>query len=313
MLFAVDHGNSAIKTPNFTFTSGLASYPVRPPIETEVIEYNGTFWACSGQRISYMRDKTQDDRFFILTLFAICKELDRTGPLPPMVDVDLAVGLPPEHFGALKTKFAEYFKRGRVRFVYKQVPVCLVFRTVMVYPQAYAAVIPQAEELSKMPRTFIIDIGGYTTDVLLLRNGRPDLQVCRSLPMGVITMGNDIIGKVSALHEITIEDDQIADIVQGRPSILPSEVQQMILSEVKSHAAATLDKLRELQVDLRATPAIFIGGGSLLFRSFVEESPLVASAGFVDDARANAVGYGMLGAAQLRKMPQNGGDGLARG
>lgn len=313
MLFAVDHGNSAIKTPNFSFASGLASYPVRPPIEPEVIEYDGTFWACSGQRISYMRDKTQDERFFILTLFAICKELERNGPLPPMVDVDLAVGLPPEHFGALKVKFADYFKRGRVQFVYRQTPVCLVIRQVMVYPQAYAAVIPRAETLAKMPRTFIVDIGGYTTDVLLLRNGRPDLQVCRSLPMGVITMCNDLIGRVSALHEITIEDDQIADIVQGRPSILPPEVQQMILSEVKNHAAATLDKLRELQVDLRATPAIFIGGGSLLFRSFLEGSPLVASADFVEDARANAVGYGMLGAAQLRKAPQTGGDRIAHG
>jgi plasmid segregation protein ParM len=25
---------------------------------------------------------------------------------------------------------------------------------------------------------FVIDIGGYTTDVLLLRNGKPDLQFC---------------------------------------------------------------------------------------------------------------------------------------
>ena len=35
---------------------------------------------------------------------------------------------------------------------------------------------------------FIVDIGGYTTDVLLLRNGKPDLQFCRSLESGVITM-----------------------------------------------------------------------------------------------------------------------------
>ena len=27
MLFSIDHGNSAVKTPNFTFTSGLADYP----------------------------------------------------------------------------------------------------------------------------------------------------------------------------------------------------------------------------------------------------------------------------------------------
>ena len=74
------------------------------------------------------------------------------------------------------------------------------------------------------------------------------------------------------------------------------------------------DKLRELQVDLRANPAIFIGGGSILFRSFVEESPLVAHADFVTDPKANAIGYGMLATAQLRRMaPQNhGGSSLRR-
>lgn len=40
---------------------------------------------------------------------------------------------------------------------------------VFVYPQAYAAVVPQAEKLRETPRTFVVDIGGYTTDVLLLR------------------------------------------------------------------------------------------------------------------------------------------------
>ena len=65
MLFAIDHGNSAVKTTNFVFTSGLAEYPVKPPLQTDVLEWGGKFWALSGQRISFMRDKTRDDRFFI--------------------------------------------------------------------------------------------------------------------------------------------------------------------------------------------------------------------------------------------------------
>ena len=48
MLFAIDHGNSAIKTPGFVFTSGLTDYPVKPPVETDVLEFGGTFWTLSG-------------------------------------------------------------------------------------------------------------------------------------------------------------------------------------------------------------------------------------------------------------------------
>ena len=39
MLFAIDHGNSAVKTTNFVFTSGLAEYPaMKPPLQTDVLE-----------------------------------------------------------------------------------------------------------------------------------------------------------------------------------------------------------------------------------------------------------------------------------
>ena len=75
------------------------------------------------------------------------------------------------------------------------------------------------------------------------------------------------------------------------------------------------DKLRELQVDLRANPAIFIGGGSILFQNFIEESSQVAQADFVLDSKANAIGYGMLATAQLRRMTQqnHGGEFFAEG
>ena len=45
-----------------------------------------------------MRDKTKDERFFILSLFAIAKELRQREALQPMVEAELAIGLPPEHY-----------------------------------------------------------------------------------------------------------------------------------------------------------------------------------------------------------------------
>ncbi len=313
MLFAIDHGNSAIKTPDFVFTSGLTDYPVKPPVETDVLEFGGAFWTLSGERIPYMRDKTKDERFFILSLFAIAKELRQREALQPMVEAELAIGLPPEHY-ELRNRFAEYFKRGTVQFKFNDTPISLMIRQVLVYPQAYAAVVPQAQIIQQNPRTFVVDIGGFTTDVLLLRGVQPDMQFCRSLEMGAIPMANGIIGRVSALHDIKIDDDHIADVIQGRPTILPDDVQETIRATVKSYAAGILDKLRELQVDLRATPAIFTGGGAALFRTFIETSSQVAKAEFVADPKANAVGFGMLATAQLRQMQaQKVGEGFAQG
>jgi len=307
MLFSVDHGNYAIKTPNDSFIAGFAKYPVWPPLAEHVIEYGDSFWTLTGSRIPTMRDKAKDDSYFILTLFAIARELSSQGDLPPYADIDLAVGLPPEHFSALKDKFVRYFKRSGVKFAYNGAPVCLAIRRVFVYPQAYAAVVPNSRVLMSTPRMFIVDIGGYTTDVLLLRNSKPDLEFCRSLELGVITMNNDIIGKVSALHDMKIEDDHITAVIQGQETILPNDVIKTIRESAIRHADTILNKLRELQVDLRSNPVIFIGGGSVLFKEYLENSAMVVKSDFILDPKANAIGFGMLADRQIKKLDLNGG------
>ena len=72
----LDHGNRNMKTAEEVFTSGFVESDLKPVLG-EYLEYNGKFYSLTGERIPYMRDKTQDDRFFILTLFGIGKELER--------------------------------------------------------------------------------------------------------------------------------------------------------------------------------------------------------------------------------------------
>lgn len=304
MLIAIDHGNYAIKTVNHSFVSGLSEHTVKPPMTDEILEYEGKFWTLSGRRLNYMRDKTQDERYFALTLFAIAKELEKNGGYQPVERIQLAVGLPPEHYGVLKDRFARYFKRDNViRFVYRDRPYSILIDRVMVFPQAYAAVVPQSSQVIHTLRIFVVDIGGYTTDVLLLKNGKPDLQFCRSLETGIITMNNEIIRKVGALHDMRIEDEHISAVLSGKETILPEDVKETIRGATKLHAQDILNQLRELQVDLRSNPAIFIGGGSILLRPYLESSPLVAKASFVESPNANAIGYEMLGKQALSLRP----------
>lgn len=307
ILVAVDHGNYAIKTPNFSFTSGLLELSGKATIhQTEIVEYNGRLWTLSNERIRYMRDKTQDDRYFILTLFAIAKELENMGVDSPLEQIDLAVGLPPEHYVTLRDKFKEYFTRGKVNFVYNDRPISLVIRHVFVFPQAYAAVASRAQDMRDMPMAYIVDIGGYTTDVLLMRDGFPDLKICRSLEIGVITMYNPIIGLIGAKHDMLIEDGHINAILQNKRTSLPDDIQVSIHEAVKLHANETVNQLRELRVDLRANPAVFIGGGALLFEKYLKESPLVMRAEFEKNPKANAIGYKLLGERQLKKLANQG-------
>ena len=71
MLIAIDHGNKFVKVPNHApFTSGLQESD-SPPFGGETLKYQGKYYTLSEKRIPYHRDKTEDERFFVLTLFAI--------------------------------------------------------------------------------------------------------------------------------------------------------------------------------------------------------------------------------------------------
>ena len=76
MLVAVDHGNKQMKTRNLVFTSGLTESDNPPPFGDSILEYKGKYYTTSEQRIPYLRDKTVDNRFYILTLYAIACEIE---------------------------------------------------------------------------------------------------------------------------------------------------------------------------------------------------------------------------------------------
>ena len=114
-------------------------------------------------------------------------------------------------------------------------------------------------------------------------------------------MNNEIIRKINTLHDLHIDDEHISAVLLGEDTILPVEAQDTIKSATKAHAGNILNQLRELQFDLRSTPAMFIGGGSLLLRPFIENSSLVAKADFVSSPSANVCGYEKLAASILNQ------------
>ena len=74
------------------------------------MKYQGKYYTLSEKRIPYHRDKTEDDRFWILTLFAIAYEIQAAKAYTPnIMRIQLAVGLPPAHYGTQHKAFSAYF------------------------------------------------------------------------------------------------------------------------------------------------------------------------------------------------------------
>lgn len=94
LVIGTDHGNKQMKSTNCPpFISGLKESRTKP-FGKDILEYQGKYYILSNQRIPYKRDKTEDEKFFILTLFAIARELEvRNGFTKNILPIGLGVGL----------------------------------------------------------------------------------------------------------------------------------------------------------------------------------------------------------------------------
>ena len=266
--------------------------------KTDYIGWNGKYYSLTERRISYLRDKTEDDRFFILTLFAIAKELeyrDVSETLDP-IDITLLVGLPPAHYEQLHSRFEQYFLRRReaIDFEYNGKYYSVRINKALSYPQAFAAAVTQYSTLKAHSVAYIIDIGGFTIDVLKLRFGRPDLEVVESFEKGVITLYNSIASKCNSQYARILEECEIDEVIRNQPTVLPGEVQQLIRSMTADFLAEFYNFLRERGIDVSTSKCVFAGGGSLLLRGMIERGNKVAFPIFIEDIHANAIGYEVL-------------------
>ena len=135
MIISVDTGNKLIKTENCEFNSGISILDKMPGEQEEVIEYAGKYYMPTSKRLSYLEDKTEDERYFILTLFAIARELFyreecKDIPTQEIYEVELLVGLPPAHYGKLRKSFKAYFYRNGepIKFCYKNRTYTIAFK-----------------------------------------------------------------------------------------------------------------------------------------------------------------------------------------
>lgn len=296
MLIAIDHGNKQVKTIHCPpFVSGLAESTTKP-FGTNILKYQNRFYTLSNQRIPYMRDKTEDERFFVLTLFGIAGEiLDRNCYEEEAMRIQLAVGLPPAHYGAQHKAFAEYFSgRGVVNFQYHGNTYAIYIDDVKCYPQAYAAAVTCLKDLIVYPRVLIVDIGGFTADYLLMRNGAADLSVCDSLENGVILLYNRISAKVNAEFNMLLQEQDIDAILKGQGTSYPLNVASLVEQMAQDFVNDMINRLREQMLDLSAGVVVFVGGGAILLQKQIENSGKIGKAMFVEDIQANARGYELL-------------------
>ena len=183
MNIGIDHGYYAIKTRHCSFPAGLTAYGSHEPYTRQgLLEFGGCFFVCGTGRQPIQRDKTINDNYYLLTLTALAQEIRSRGA-PTECTVRIAAGLPLTSYGRDKPKFRSYLLRPSqpVQFRYEGVEYSITIADVQLFPQGFAALMAEPDLLTDEPSLLLMDIGGWTVDLMRIDNALPVAETAHTV------------------------------------------------------------------------------------------------------------------------------------
>lgn len=292
MVIGIDHGYYAIKTPHICFPTGLSVYDYEPYTMQNVLQYAGHFYVCGTCRQTLIKDKTANDNYYLLTMAALAQEI-RYLQANHKEKITLAAGLPLASFGREKIAFRSYLLRKEqpLRFRYENEAYELTIEDVKLFPQGYSALALYPEYVRDEPSVLLVDIGGWTVDLMRLDNTVPNASTCRSLELGVIRCIDETAEQVRRGTGLSVTDMQIERVLTGNVCSMDEKAKEIIQKNGRSYVQRILSAITEAGFDLRAIPAIFMGGGAAIVKRHVKPQDGIFRAIYLLDVHANAAGF----------------------
>lgn len=309
---AVDQGNFNVKScgPNAAaepFPTGLNHHgDVPPPMVAGSLKVNGQYFSITNNRLQTRRDKTSDEDYFVLTLAAVANEIRNLFPggTEYECEVALALGLPVEHLSLkvngvlLREKYRTFFGNNGKPIDYTCDGVSFHIRVVDVgvYAQTISAAIADSHVYGQMlqsNRSYIIDIGGGTTNVIAIIDRRPQNPGITLEEMGVFELFKLAHRSVMEDCGRNVDDFMLDVLMQGKQSCTASMADA--LERAKNEFVKRLIlELESRKVDLDMGFICMVGGGSiLLYDAFQRYVTMRGNQNIViiPDVKANAKGY----------------------
>ena len=125
--------------------------------------------------------------------------------------VRIAAGLPLTSFGRDKPKFRDYLLRSKqpVNFRFEGVEYSITIEEVAIFPQGYAALMTEVGLLQDEPSMLLMDLGGWTVDLMRIDNAIPVADTAHSLELGMIRCVDDIREQVRRETGLSLTDAQM--------------------------------------------------------------------------------------------------------
>ena len=297
VVIAIDHGYGNIKASNFCFPANVTPINDGLSFTDDILIYDSTSYAVGMGHKEFRADKIMDQDYYLLTLAAIGKELDRRGMTKATIVI--AAGLPLTWGIEQKESFQKYLmQNAHVDFIYKGVDYHVDVQEAMIFNQGIAAV---ANLINKSFRgtNMLVDIGNGTMNVMNINEKTAILESCFTEKYGtyqcVIRAREMLQRKFGSLPT----DAQIEKYLRSMNADIGEKYKAVIQETARQYVAEIFRRLREHEYDPNLMRLWVIGGGGCLVKNFgVYDAERVI---FIEDLRANAKGYERMARRALEK------------
>ena len=159
------------------------------------------------------------------------------------------------------------------------------------FPQGYSAIAIHPELIQNEPSVLLMDIGGWTVDLMRLDNGVPNASTCRSLELGMIRCIDETKEQIRRDVGLSVTDAQVERVLAGKACSMDEEARSIIQKQGRLYTERLLSAAMESGFDLKAIPVIMLGGGTAVVKGNVSEQDGMCRAFALIDDRVNAEGF----------------------
>ena len=105
----------------------------------------------------------------------------------------------------------------------------------------------------------LMDVGGWTVDLMRLDNGIPNASTCRSLELGMIRCIDEAKEQVRRETGLSVTDAQVERVLAGQSCSMDENARSVIQKQGRIYTEALLSAAMEAGFDLKAVPAVMAG------------------------------------------------------
>ena len=162
-----------------------------------------------------------------------------------------------------------------MNYKFDGVEYSITIEEVAVFPQGYAALMTETGLLQDEPSMLLMDLGGWTVDLMRIDNAIPAADTAHSLELGMIRCVDDIREQVRRETGLSLTDAQIENMLAGQPCTVSDVVRGIVNQQGRKYTEHLLSATMEAGFDLHAIPAVLLGGGASVAYAIGEKDPVM--------------------------------------